>query len=115
MKTLNHIICYNIITGNIVCDARLNNMCGVFNSKIIDAREKLIIICLEFIREYLMKRIISVVDRWLDQCVAYLIDKTCSYGKREVCSITCKHAVNALCDTIQNHEDFVHNRYKLST
>nr|KAJ0195591.1 hypothetical protein LSAT_V11C700381600 [Lactuca sativa] len=38
-------------------DSLTNNLCEVFNSKLDEARYKPIIICLEFIREYLTKRI----------------------------------------------------------
>nr|GEZ48027.1 hypothetical protein [Tanacetum cinerariifolium] len=42
------------------CDVLLNNMCDVFNRQLVDGRDKPIITCLEFIREYLMKRIVNV-------------------------------------------------------
>ena len=47
-------------TGRAHCDALLNNMCESFNSKLSKARDKPIITCLEFIREYLMKRLVAV-------------------------------------------------------
>lgn len=40
----------------------LNNMCEVFNSKIVDGRDKPIITVLEYIREYLMRRIVNVLQ-----------------------------------------------------
>ncbi|GJZ23277.1 hypothetical protein Tco_0560736 [Tanacetum coccineum] len=42
------------------CDVLLNNMCEVLNRRLLDGRDKPIITCLEFIREYLMKRIVIV-------------------------------------------------------
>ena len=39
----------------------LNNLCEVFNGKLVDGRDKPIISCLEFIREYMMKRICNVL------------------------------------------------------
>ena len=39
----------------------LNNLCEVFNSKLLDGRDKPIITCLEFIIEYMMKRICNVL------------------------------------------------------
>ncbi|KAG8380300.1 hypothetical protein BUALT_Bualt06G0001300 [Buddleja alternifolia] len=39
------------------CDMLLNNICETFNSNIFDARKKRIITMLEWIREYLMKRL----------------------------------------------------------
>nr|GEV13441.1 hypothetical protein [Tanacetum cinerariifolium] len=42
------------------CDVLLNNMCEVLIRQLKDGRDKPIITCLEFIREYLMKRIVIV-------------------------------------------------------
>ncbi|KAJ9558803.1 LOW QUALITY PROTEIN: hypothetical protein OSB04_013417 [Centaurea solstitialis] len=47
-------------TGRCKCDVLLNNMCEVFNKQIVDARDKPIYSCLEYIRVYLMKRIVNV-------------------------------------------------------
>ncbi|GJW25678.1 mutator type transposase [Tanacetum coccineum] len=47
-------------SGRAHCDVLLNNMCEVFNRQLINGRDKPIITCLEFIREYLMKRIVNV-------------------------------------------------------
>ncbi|KAI3746204.1 hypothetical protein L6452_08628 [Arctium lappa] len=41
-------------------DILLNNMCEVFNKQLVDGRDKPIITALEYIREYLMKRIVKV-------------------------------------------------------
>ncbi|GKF11681.1 mutator type transposase, partial [Tanacetum coccineum] len=38
----------------------LNNICEVFNRRLVDGRDAPIITCLEFVREYLMKRIVKV-------------------------------------------------------
>ncbi|KAL4556193.1 hypothetical protein LXL04_038836 [Taraxacum kok-saghyz] len=48
-------------TGRAITDILLNNLCEVFNSKLIDGRDKPIIGCLEYIRQYLMKRICNVM------------------------------------------------------
>ncbi|CAI9302713.1 unnamed protein product [Lactuca saligna] len=40
-----------------VSNMLLNNICEVFNSKLIEGRDKPLITCLEYIREYMMKRI----------------------------------------------------------
>ncbi|CAI9302964.1 unnamed protein product [Lactuca saligna] len=48
-------------TGRAISDILLNNLCEVFNSKIIKGRDKPIIGCLEYIRQYLMKRICHVM------------------------------------------------------
>nr|GEY00960.1 hypothetical protein [Tanacetum cinerariifolium] len=46
--------------GRAHCDVLLNNTCEVFNRQLVDGRDKRIITCLEFIREYMMKRIVNV-------------------------------------------------------
>lgn len=57
-------LCY---IGRAVSDVLLNNMCEVLNAKLLDARDKPIITMLEYIREYLMRRIVNVLK---------VIDKT---------------------------------------
>ena len=47
----------NVHTGRAVSDVLISNMCEVFNGKIEKGRDKPVISCFEFIREYLMKRI----------------------------------------------------------
>jgi len=47
-------------TGRYHCEVLLNNMCEVFNLRLIEARDQPIITALEYIREYLMKRITNV-------------------------------------------------------
>ncbi|PWA93526.1 transposase, mutator type [Artemisia annua] len=47
-------------TGRAHCDVLLNNICEVFNRQLVDGRDKPIITCLEYIRVYLMKRIVNV-------------------------------------------------------
>ncbi|KAL0379239.1 UNVERIFIED_CONTAM: hypothetical protein Sradi_3229400 [Sesamum radiatum] len=42
---------------NVKCDMLLNNCCETFNMMILDAREKLILTMLEWIREFLMRRL----------------------------------------------------------
>ncbi|GJW36524.1 ribonuclease H-like domain-containing protein [Tanacetum coccineum] len=46
--------------GRAHCDVLLNNLCEVFNRQLLDGRDVPIITCLEFVREYLMKRIVNV-------------------------------------------------------
>lgn len=58
---LNNNLYVFVFTGRAISDILLNNICEVFNSKIIDARDKPIISCLEYIRQYLMKRICNVM------------------------------------------------------
>ncbi|GKC21416.1 mutator type transposase [Tanacetum coccineum] len=47
-------------SGRPHCDVLLNNMCEVLNRQLLKGRDKPIVTCLEFIREYLMKRIVIV-------------------------------------------------------
>nr|KAJ0187222.1 hypothetical protein LSAT_V11C900482450 [Lactuca sativa] len=47
-------------SGRAHCDTLLNNMCESLNSKIVMGRDKPIISCLEFIREYIMSKIVMV-------------------------------------------------------
>ncbi|KAK1423947.1 hypothetical protein QVD17_19258 [Tagetes erecta] len=48
-------------SGRAHSDVLLNNMCESLNSKLVDGRDKPIITALEFIREYLMRRIVIVL------------------------------------------------------
>ncbi|XP_076923853.1 uncharacterized protein LOC143586125 [Bidens hawaiensis] len=47
--------------GRAPSDVFTNNMCEVFNSKLVDGRDKPIITLLEYIREYLMRKIVNVL------------------------------------------------------
>nr|GEV74862.1 hypothetical protein [Tanacetum cinerariifolium] len=47
-------------SGRAHYDVLLNNICKVFNKQFVYGRDKPIITCLEFIREYLMNRIVNV-------------------------------------------------------
>ncbi|KAD3066829.1 hypothetical protein E3N88_34709 [Mikania micrantha] len=49
-------------SGRAVSDVLLNNICEVFNGKIVEGRDKPIICALEYIREYLMRRIVTVLS-----------------------------------------------------
>ncbi|GKB70519.1 mutator type transposase, partial [Tanacetum coccineum] len=51
---------YASATSRAHCDMLLNNICEVFNKQLVDGRDVPIITCLEFVREYLMKRIVKV-------------------------------------------------------
>nr|KAJ0220763.1 hypothetical protein LSAT_V11C200050740 [Lactuca sativa] len=58
-------------SGRAHTDCLLNNLCEVFNSKLDEGRDKPIITCLEYIREYLMKRL-CVVQKEIDKCEGLL-------------------------------------------
>nr|KAJ0198065.1 hypothetical protein LSAT_V11C700376560 [Lactuca sativa] len=47
--------------GRVVSDVLISNKCELFNGKIEKGRNKPVIGCLEYIREYLMKRICNVI------------------------------------------------------
>nr|GEX37553.1 hypothetical protein [Tanacetum cinerariifolium] len=42
------------------CDLLINTICEVFNRQLLEARDSLVITALEYVREYLMKRIVIV-------------------------------------------------------
>ncbi|KAM0029718.1 putative Zinc finger, SWIM-type, MULE transposase domain-containing protein [Helianthus debilis subsp. tardiflorus] len=54
-------------SGRAKCDVLLNNLCECFNKQLVRGRDKPIISCLEYIREYMMRRI-GVVSMMLDKC-----------------------------------------------
>nr|KAJ0225319.1 hypothetical protein LSAT_V11C100031470 [Lactuca sativa] len=101
-----------------ISDMLLNNLCEVFNSKLVKGRDKPIISCLEFIREYLMKR---VKGPWNDQHVVDMEKKECSCRKWELTGIPCKHAIASLNEIADNNEKvgelytYVHKVYLLDT
>nr|KAJ0226538.1 hypothetical protein LSAT_V11C100017040 [Lactuca sativa] len=53
--------------GKAHCDALLNNLCETLNSKIFKGRDKPIITCLEFIREYIIKKLL-IIQNTIDKC-----------------------------------------------
>ncbi|GKD59756.1 mutator type transposase [Tanacetum coccineum] len=107
-------------SGRAHCDLLINNVCEVFNRQLLDARDSLIITALEFVREYLMKRIV-IVQKVIQKCngpltpvVAKLFDKikaastgctTCSYRKWEISGIPCNHAIAIIHDMTDNGFD----------
>lgn len=64
----------------------LNNICEVFNSKLVEGRDKPLITCLEYIREYMMKRICNVIKvqnkcvRPLTPSATKIMEKKCLFG-----------------------------------
>ena len=58
-------------SGRAHTDGLLNNLCEVFNSKLDECKDKPIITFLEYIREYLMKRL-CVVQKEIDKCEGLL-------------------------------------------
>ncbi|KAJ0794949.1 hypothetical protein HanPI659440_Chr04g0144781 [Helianthus annuus] len=77
-------------TGRARCDVLLNNICEVFNRQLIQGRDKPIITCLEYIREYLMKKIV-VVNNKIGKCKGPLTPATTAVlqtAKTEVAEYT---------------------------
>ena len=58
-------------TGKALCGLLLNNICEVFCRQLNDVRDKSIIVCLDYIREYLVKRIV-VVQQIIERSVGQL-------------------------------------------
>ncbi|GJY11901.1 hypothetical protein Tco_0381210 [Tanacetum coccineum] len=75
-------------------DLFLNNICEVFNGKIVGGRDKLVIILLEYIREYCMKRIVNI-QSVIDKCTGPLTPTATRSIKWELTGIPCKHVVAA--------------------
>nr|KAJ0218808.1 hypothetical protein LSAT_V11C300133950 [Lactuca sativa] len=62
-------------TGRAHCDALLNNLCETLNNKLVKGRDKPIISCLEFIREYIMKKLV-IFQKTIDKCSGPLTPTT---------------------------------------
>jgi hypothetical protein len=60
-------LCLLFNVGQAETDILLNNLCEVFNRQLVEGRDKPIITCLEYIREYMMKRIV-VVHKLISKC-----------------------------------------------
>ncbi|GJR85282.1 hypothetical protein Tco_0209293, partial [Tanacetum coccineum] len=107
----NHIL--NVIGGRAKSDLLLNNICEVFNGKIVCGRDKPMIILLEYIREYCMKRFMNV-QSVIEKCTGPLTPTTTriiksikkeahlmkvqwngANKKWELTGIPCKHVVAA--------------------
>nr|KAJ0224043.1 hypothetical protein LSAT_V11C200090620 [Lactuca sativa] len=77
----------------IASDMLLNNLYEVFNSKLIEGRDKPLITCLEYIREYMMKTICNVIK----------VKNNCR--KWELTGLPCKHVIAVLNDKADNGEE----------
>nr|KAJ0190757.1 hypothetical protein LSAT_V11C800394080 [Lactuca sativa] len=119
-------------TGRTHCDALLNNLCETLNIKLVKGRDKPIISCLEFIREYIMKKLV-IIQKTIDKCYGPLTPtatKTikkikceaaeyravfCGNGKYQVTGgegvdqcvtgIPCKHTIAAIWDMRRYNEN----------
>ncbi|GJW09107.1 mutator type transposase [Tanacetum coccineum] len=123
-------------SGRAKCDLLINNICEVFNRWLVDGRDQPIITCLEYIREYLMKRIVVLqkviaktvgpltpsVKKMFDALKKRLLS-TMFNGMEmwELTGIPCKHAVAAIYNMSENlvgvgiPEKWVHATYRLET
>ncbi|XP_076944258.1 uncharacterized protein LOC143614822 [Bidens hawaiensis] len=98
-------------TGRALSDVLLNNMCEVLNAKLLDARDKPVITMLEYIREYLMRRIVNVlkvIDKSEGMLTPYantIFEKIKKDASRiwEITGIPCKHDVASMW-TKRNHD-----------
>nr|KAJ0186537.1 hypothetical protein LSAT_V11C900505370 [Lactuca sativa] len=102
-------------SGRAHTDCLLNNLCEVFNSKLDEGRDKPIITCLEYIREYLMKRL-CVVQKEIDKCEGLLTPTATTLFEKikpdavnckfwEITGFPCRHVVYAIWDKIENGEN----------
>nr|GEY62097.1 hypothetical protein [Tanacetum cinerariifolium] len=117
--------------GRDKCDIVINNICEVFNRQLVDGRDQPIITCLEYIREYLMKRIV-VCQKVIAKTVRRLTSSvkkclmlskrlfsTMFNGMEELTEIPCKHVLVAIYNMSKNSmgvgipEQWVHAAYKL--
>ncbi|KAL4587841.1 hypothetical protein LXL04_000715 [Taraxacum kok-saghyz] len=117
------------ISGRAISDMLLTNLCEVFNSKLVKGRDKPIISCLEFIREYLMKRVVNVMKVLrksagpLTPTGNRLLEANSSLAsqKWELTGIPCKHAIATLYKMAKYGEHmgelyiYVHKVYWLDT
>ncbi|GKD64463.1 crooked neck-like protein 1 [Tanacetum coccineum] len=62
-------------SGRAKSNLLLNNVCEVFNGKIVKGRDKPVITLLEYIREYCMKRIVNI-QGVIDKCTSLLTQTT---------------------------------------
>ncbi|GJU68601.1 hypothetical protein Tco_1254860 [Tanacetum coccineum] len=105
--------------GRAKCDLLINNICEVFNRQLVDGRDQPIITCLEYIREYLMKKIV-VVQKVIAKTVGPLTPFVTKM-KWELTGIPCKHVVAAIYNMSENlmgvgiPEQWVHAAYRLET
>ncbi|GJU94352.1 hypothetical protein Tco_1319108 [Tanacetum coccineum] len=121
------------------CDVLLNNMREVLNRQLLNGRDKPIITCLEFIREYLMKRIVivqgvirksigpptpsatkvfNVIKR---EAAQYKVVWNGGDLKWEITGMPCKHAMASIWNMTSNGlepgipKSWVHETYWLKT
>ncbi|XP_071700362.1 uncharacterized protein [Rutidosis leptorrhynchoides] len=106
-------------SGRAMSDVLLSNMCEILNRWLVDARDKPIITALEYIREDLMKRIVTV-NNMISKSDGPLTPGATKV-KWELTAIPCKHAVAALYHMgafgarVSHLESWVHRVHWLET
>ncbi|KAG5604224.1 hypothetical protein H5410_025716 [Solanum commersonii] len=111
-------------SSNAKSDMLLNNVCEVYNSMILDARDKPILTLLEKLKYLLMARMLanrekakqwnlgaSIMDNW----AVDLEKRACSCRKWTFTGIPCKHAIAAIWANREDTLDYVHDSYKVET
>ncbi|KAL0421250.1 UNVERIFIED_CONTAM: hypothetical protein Slati_3147900 [Sesamum latifolium] len=99
---------------DIKCDVLLNNCCETFNSNILEAREKPVVTMLEWIREYLMRRLQENRDRANLKWNVDLDKRSCSCRKWDLNGIPCKHACSAILCKGDDPIDYVNECYTVA-
>ncbi|KAG8379808.1 hypothetical protein BUALT_Bualt07G0127800 [Buddleja alternifolia] len=117
------------------CDMMLNNICESFNRSILEAREKLVITMLEWIREYLMTRLTEnrdratrrwgnkkvcpnirkIIDKNMERAGDCITIKSNNWNYEDLSGIPCKHGMSAICDQALDPEDLVHEYYSVNS
>ncbi|RYQ95183.1 hypothetical protein Ahy_B08g090243 isoform B [Arachis hypogaea] len=102
------------------CDTLVNNMCEVFNSVIVDAREKPIVSMLEDIRWVSIyagrdKYEVTSIHGGKEKFVVDLKNHECSCRKFQLSGIPCAHAMTCIRKMCFNVDNFVANCYKKET
>ncbi|XP_076944060.1 uncharacterized protein LOC143614532 [Bidens hawaiensis] len=90
-------------SGLAISNVMINNMCEVYNGKIVEGRDRPIISALEYVREYLMRRIVTwnggdlyeVSGKPTDPRVVNLAMGTCSCKDWKITGMPCRHVVAA--------------------
>nr|GEV28485.1 hypothetical protein [Tanacetum cinerariifolium] len=103
--------------GRAHCHLLINNVCEVFNRQLLDARDSPIINALEFVREYLMKKIV-IVQKVIHKCDVPLTPTVAKlFDKIKAASTRCTMEWNGfeLYQVKGIPEDWVHDSYKLQT
>ncbi|GKC26202.1 hypothetical protein Tco_1033496 [Tanacetum coccineum] len=89
--------------GKAKFDLLFNNICDVFNGKIVGDKDKPVITLLEYIKKYFMKRIVNV-QSVIEKCIGPLTPTTTrimesikkeAHLMKEWTGIPCKHVVSA--------------------